>query len=165
MSHLVSKAFAYLSGVILAGMVCLICMNVVLRYVFDSPLIWVDQIIQYCMVYITFLGAPWVLARRRHIAIDLLQETLSEHKRPLLGVVIGAAGFLYCAGFAYLGWNELARVLDRDSMFADAIVVPQWTVYWVIPAGSILMALEFALNGLEDFRAYRRDGVPSTVSG
>lgn len=122
--------------------------------------VWADQITGYGMVYITFLAAPWVLARRRHIAVDLLQESLGPQTRPLLGAVLGLVGFLYNAGFTWLAWSELARILARDSQFSDAILVPQWTIYWVLPVGSGLMALEFALNGIEDLRAYLR-GVPA----
>lgn len=158
MLSFLSRAFAVFSGFILAGLVCLVCTNVVLRYVFNSPIIWADQITGYGMVYITFLGSPWVLYRRRHISVDVLQETLGGSGRLLLGAVLGLLGFVYCAGFGYLAWSELGRLLARDSQFADAIVIPQWTVYWTIVAGSVLMALEFAIAGLQDLRAWwRRD--------
>ncbi|MFP5512241.1 MAG: TRAP transporter small permease [Alphaproteobacteria bacterium] len=156
----ISKALELFSRVVLVALVGLVCTNAVLRYVFDAPIVWADQITGYGMVYITFLVAPWVLAQRRHIAVDLLQECLSPQTRPLLGAVLGLVGFLYNAGFTWLAWSELARILARDSQFSDAILVPQWMIYWVLPVGSGLMALEFALNGIEDLRAYLR-GAPA----
>jgi len=149
-----TTGLAWGCGALLAALVCLICLNVVLRYGFNTPFIWTDQVVGYGMVYITFLGAPWVVARRRHIAVDILPELAGPQSRLLLNAVIGLVGSLYCAGFAYLAVGEMERILRRDSQFADAILVPQWTVYWTITAGSGLMASEFLLNALGDLRGY-----------
>lgn len=154
------NALELFSRTILVALVGLVCTNVVLRYAFDAPLVWADQITGYGMVYITFLAAPWVLVKRRHIAVDLLQESLGPPGRLLLGAVLGAVGFLYCAAFTWLAWGELGRILARNSQFSDAILVPQWMIYWVLPAGSALMALEFAVSGFENLRAYLR-GAPA----
>lgn len=151
--NFITRALAYFSGSLLIVLALLVTFNVVLRYGFGSPVIWADQVTSYFLVYITFLAAPWVLAQRKHITVDILREMLGERGNYILSIMVALAGCLYCLFFTYLSIEEVARILARNSEFRDIITVPQWAVYWTLPAGFILMAIQFVLNGIEDVRS------------
>ncbi|MEX0923649.1 MAG: TRAP transporter small permease [Rhodovibrionaceae bacterium] len=151
--NFISRALAFFSGALLVGLTLLVSVNVILRYGFSSPVIWADQVTGYFLVYITFLAAPWVLVQRKHITVDILRETLGSKGNVVLSIVVAVAGCLYCLCFSYLAVDEIARILERNSEFRDIITVPQWAVYWTLPAGFILMAVQFVINGIEDVRA------------
>lgn len=151
--NFISRALAFFSGALLVGLTLLVSVNVILRYGFSSPIIWADQVTGYFLVYITFLAAPWVLVQRKHITVDILRETLGSKGNVVLSIVVAAAGCLYCLFFTYLAVDEISRILERNSEFRDIIIVPQWAVYWTLPAGFILMAVQFVINGIEDVRA------------
>lgn len=94
-----------------------------------------------------------MLVQRKHITVDILRETLGSKGNVVLSIVVAVAGCLYCLCFSYLAVDEIARILERNSEFRDIITVPQWAVYWTLPAGFILMAVQFVINGIEDVRA------------
>jgi TRAP-type C4-dicarboxylate transport system permease small subunit len=153
--RLLSKALAIFSGALLVGLVLLICINVFMRYGLNSPVIWADQVTGYFLVYMTFLASPWVLAQRKHISVDILREILGMRGRAVLSGLVGLAGCLYCLMFTYLSVAEIVRIVHRGSEFRDIITVPQWAVYWTLPVGFLMLAVQFALNGLEDIREYK----------
>lgn len=150
-----SNAVGVVGALILVAMLLLIALAVITRYVFNSPITWSDQVATYGLVYITFIGAPRVLARRGHVAVDILESSLSEPRRRLLHVLVDIAGMLYCIAFFLLASREVHRIVQRGAEFSDAFTLPQWMVYIVIPIGAGLLALQFLANLLEDLRRLR----------
>ena len=142
-------------ALILVAMLLMIAASVLLRYAFNNPITWADQIATYGLVYVTFLGAPRVLARGGHVAVDILETALSARNRRVLKVFVDAVGMLYCLAFCYLAIKEVSRLVIRGSEFSDAFTVPQWVVYVVIPVGAALLFLQFLANLLGDLRALR----------
>ncbi|MCC7274384.1 MAG: TRAP transporter small permease subunit, partial [Alphaproteobacteria bacterium] len=57
--------------------------NAILRYFFDSPLIWAEEISRYAMVWGTMLGIAIAYRGGQHVAVTLLVDALPR-----------------CAGFA-----------------------------------------------------------------
>ena len=151
-----NDALGVVGAVILVAMLLMIVANVVLRYAFNSPISWVDQIATYGVVYVTFIGAPRVLARRGHVSVDILESLLSAAGRRRLMVFIDAVGLVYCVAFSLLAAREIQRIVARDAQFSDAFTVSQWVVYIVIPLGSSLLALQFLAHLLGSLAALRQ---------
>jgi len=150
-----NDALGILGAVILVAMLLMVALSVVMRYVFESPLVWSDQVAAYGLVYMTFIGAPRVLARRGHVAVDILETSLSAPNRKILRVFVDTVGMLYCLFFCYLAIAEVTRLVARHSAFMDAFTVPQWMVYIVILVGAALLFLQFLANLLADLRDLR----------
>src|ERR1700749_1463415 len=51
---------------LLVGCGALICVDVAMRYVFSRPILGGIEIVEYALVYITFLGASWAVPRGAH---------------------------------------------------------------------------------------------------
>jgi TRAP-type C4-dicarboxylate transport system permease small subunit len=151
-----SDAMGVAGAVLLIAMLLIVVVNVVMRYAFNSPIIWADQVATYGVVYVTFIGAPRVLARRGHVAVDILESMLSATGRRVLMVFIDAVGLLYCAAFTLLAGREIQRIIARGAQFSDAFTVSQWVVYIVIPVGSALLALQFLAHLVGSLGALRR---------
>ncbi len=94
LARAMSDALGAVGSAILAAMLLIVTANIVLRYVFNAPIGWADQVMAYGLVYVTFLGAPFALAQRAHVSVDILFATSSsaclnwgptlKTKRPLL---------------------------------------------------------------------------------
>jgi TRAP-type C4-dicarboxylate transport system permease small subunit len=151
----ITYAFGVAGALILIAMLLIIAIGVLLRYVFNSPITWADQVATYGLVYVTFIGAPRVLALRRHVAVDILESSISPPRQRRLRVFVDVVGTIYCIVFLYLAARELVRVAAGGAEFQDAITVPQWAVYVAIPVGAALLALQFIANLLQDWRLLR----------
>jgi len=153
-----NHALGVVGAGILVSMLLLISANVLMRYVFNSPIPWADQMATYGLVYVTFIGAPRVLARRGHVAVDILHASLPARQQRLLRVAIDVVGMVYCLLFLLLASKELSGLVVRGAEFSDAVTVPQWIVYAVIPVGAGLLCLQFLANFLADLRILRNAG-------
>jgi len=122
----------------MAVMVLLVFMNVVSRYIFNHSIIWAEEVSQYLMVWVAFLGAGLALRQGRHVAVEMLQDRLpptarrmTRHLVALLLIVF--MGILTVLGFqfAHFAWDQETPVLN----------IPLGIPYLAVPIGALLLVI------------------------
>jgi len=155
------KICAFLSGLLLIFTTLSVCIEVVMRYVFNQPLTWVDEITEYILLYITFLGTAWLLKKDEHVIIDLLLVRLREKSRVILGVVASALCILSCSALVWYGarvaWDHYQRGVYNPTL----LEFPKGPIIAIIPVGSLLLLIQFLrrmvgyLNAWSELRGKR----------
>lgn len=141
--NLVLGAFC---GSLMILMLLLTCVNVVMRYAFNTPIAWADQFTSYGLVYLTFIGAPYVLSKYGHVSVDIFAPKEGSEKKKIVAVAINIVGLIYSCLFFVLAIKELLKVIAKKSVVLDAIVVPEWIVIAVIPIGFGFLIIQFIYN-------------------
>ena len=135
------NAMAVVTGVILLFMMLLVCYDVIMRYLFRNPTGWAMEVCEYLLVYITFLGSPWLLLEKGHVNVDILFFFLPNlrNKVSLVTTLIVAGAtfvlFIFCT---IATWDYFQRGILEIKM----LTIPKWTVFWVIPFGTFFICLE-----------------------
>ncbi|NIR32649.1 MAG: TRAP transporter small permease [Gammaproteobacteria bacterium] len=139
----VLDAGAGLAAVLLLGVMLATSIKVIFRYGFHEGLIGVDQISGTMLLYITFLGAAWVLRREEHVSIDLLITALRPRARRHLNVVTSIIGAVICLLLAAYGTQEAFTSWQRGIRIAAEIEIPRVINLAVIPLGCLCLGLQF----------------------
>ena len=87
----ISHATGKLVGWLTLLMVIVTCIIVVMRYVFDTGLIWLQESVIWMHGTVFMLGAAYTLLHEDHVRVDVFYRTMSERRRAwvdLIGVVI-----------------------------------------------------------------------------
>jgi TRAP-type C4-dicarboxylate transport system permease small subunit len=79
-----------LGTIIVFGMLILVTVNVVLRYFLGYPLMWADEVSCFALIAITFLAIPYLFSRGEHVALTLLQNTMSLKIKNIIEIGINA---------------------------------------------------------------------------
>ena len=128
-----------LSALLLA-MVTLICLNVVLRYVFGASLLWVDEALVFAMVGMVFLASVGVSRRDQHLRMTLITQSLpSGAKRVIAGLehLATAAVCLFTAWYAL----RSTMLLQGRGTVSNMAEIPLWLVHGTVLLGLFGMAL------------------------
>ncbi|HUT47887.1 MAG TPA: TRAP transporter small permease [Alphaproteobacteria bacterium] len=99
--------------------------------------------IEYGVLYVLMLGAPWLVRRRAHILIELVTAVLPARARRIYSRGVAALAALICAILAWYGGGlALNDYLDGtvDVRVGD---FDRWMVMIAMPIGFALMATEF----------------------
>ena len=64
------KAELFIGGIIILVLVSLMCMEIVMRYFLNSPIVWVQEFVIFLFILITAIGASVAVKTQSHIAID-----------------------------------------------------------------------------------------------
>jgi len=127
-------------GAALAFTSALLFVNVVLRYVFLSPISWAEELALYLMVWIVFVGGSVAVRTRGHIAIDLLPLVLSAAGRRRLAIGVALAALAFFAVFFWYSGEHVLRVRSSGQT-TPVMGAPMWLTYLAMPVGSLLMGL------------------------
>ena len=129
-----TAALEYLSMACIAIMTILVIAQVVLRYVFNDPLDWSEEMARIMFIYLAFIGIGAAYGRRRHMAIDALVILLpSRMKRAVEFSVVGIAS-VFLLAIIMITVRSMVE-LHRIDITTPALEYPMAFVYLVIPLG------------------------------
>jgi len=83
--------------IMMAVMATLVFVNVVARYVLNFSIIWAEEVSQYLMIWIAFLGAGLALREGRHVALELLHDFLPGTLGRKVRMAIGPSCWFFSA--------------------------------------------------------------------
>jgi TRAP-type C4-dicarboxylate transport system permease small subunit len=134
--------------VLLLGMIGMAAGQVLLRNFFDSGVYWGDSAVRVMVLWVTMLGAMVASRDDSHIRIDLVGRFLQDLKKPLLESSVARINYgftcfvlvLFCWASGQFVYYEY---VDQSIAFAK---VPAWICEMVMPLGSGVMALRYALH-------------------
>jgi TRAP-type C4-dicarboxylate transport system permease small subunit len=156
----VERAFVALNRwlviLLMGSMATLVFVNVIARYVFNDSIIWVEELTQYQMIWITYLGAGLALREGRHVAVDLFAEWLPQGLRRYVRVLVGLLMLAFLVTLAVLGFQIAAFTWNQET---PVLNIPTGIPYLGIPIGASVMALHLVLF-FRDFAASRWEHDP-----
>ncbi len=142
MGH-VNLALAILAAAILFGVTMSIFAEVTWRFAGGRSQLWITEVSEYSLLYITFLAAPYLLQHRRHVTVDLLTAGRSGPAARALNFIIAATGCVLCVLLTIKGidlvTDQYATGLRRVTVMAPR----SWFIIAAFPLGTGLMAVQF----------------------
>ena len=85
MKERIKKAFSDLDSAIMAIMLLIICivmiMQVIARYIFNSPLVWSEEVARDLFIWMTMIGFSYNARTNNNIEMTLLTDKFSPKAR------------------------------------------------------------------------------------
>lgn len=138
MNNLVRFSSRVLEAIVVAvltTMSCLVFLNVVLRYGFNSSINITEEVARYLFVWLTFLGAVLAFNDGQHVKVTMLTAKLSAAKQRLLSLLTDGL-MLFCCYLMLSGsWMQFQLNLDNIAPISG---IPTGVTYF---AGVVAAAL------------------------
>lgn len=136
----------------------LVLLQVVTRYVFSNPLPWTEELARFALVWLTFISAGFVMARRLHITVDLIANILGRRANVVLEWFSALSSLAVSLFMALMSVRYSLSVL---SLHAPASRLPMPSLYSAGIVGFALLLLHGVLNSYVVAR-YPQD-IPDTT--
>jgi TRAP-type C4-dicarboxylate transport system permease small subunit len=135
--------------VLLAALLISVMLQVISRYVFQSPLPWTDEVSRFLLVWLTFIAAAWVMSERMHVTVDVAVAKLGARTVALVDsiatvIVVIGSGVIMVAGIT------LAR--HTADVLAPATQLPMPVLYSAGVVGFGLVAIHGIATIVQNFR-------------
>ncbi|TWI31242.1 TRAP transporter small permease [Paracoccus sulfuroxidans] len=137
------NTMGWIAGSILILLMLATVLKVALRLFFGHGLLGIDQISGIMMVWMTFLGAAWVLREGGHVAVDILTSNLTGNTARVAALIAAVTGTIVCLAVAWFGFQAVITSLRRGVVVAAELEIPRAVNLIPIPFGALLMGLEF----------------------
>ncbi len=136
------------AAITLAAMMILVGTDVVLRYVFSSPIAGSYEIIQYAMTIVVAFGLAYCALEKGHIRVNLLVSRLSARGQAVINSI---ASLVFLALFTVIIWQSLLRALlmIKAGQLSEVLYFPLFPFALVVVAGCAVLCLVLLRDLLE----------------
>lgn len=134
---------AVLGAALLFMIAAIICFEVVNRWFGGASQLWVIEVSEYALLFITFLGAPYLLEKNLHVVMDLVFESLPGRWRLLLQLMNATIGFALCTVLAVVGVSVVLEQYELGVRLVTVMRPQSWWITAALPVGMSLMAFQF----------------------
>jgi len=135
-----SKILGFACLVVLFALIGMICVDVVARYLFNSPISGAYELTELLLATLIFLALPLTTQAREHIEVELLDGIANKGFRLLTAVAsIGVTSAVF-AVIGYQIWHHALR-LQRYGQVTDSLEIPLYLIGFLGAASCILSAL------------------------
>lgn len=132
---------------------------VVMRYVFDAGLIWVQESVVWMHAVVFMLGAAYTLRHEEHVRVDIFYRAMGERRRAwvdLVGVFIFLMPlclFLAWTSFDFVTASWSVREASRESGGLPYPMIPMLkSVLLLMPVIVALQGVSLLVNSLKTLR-------------
>lgn len=123
----------------------IVTINVVARYVFNSPFPWAGELARYSFISIIYLGAILAFKDKGHIGLDLIIEYFPEKLKRFIEAVSKILVGIFLVVFIYVG---IKMAINNLNVKSSAMLIPMAIPYLALPVGGIGMLCELIIDVL-----------------
>lgn len=143
-----SLFLAYIAGAMLVLVMAIMFVDVVGRYVFNSPLTFAVELVELCMGLAITFGFAVTTLHRGHIRVDLVTQVVPPVIRKVLDWLSDLATGVF---FLIVAWKtfEKAGQTMRDGLFTQILFMPVHPVVYLMSlaaAAALVVAVVLLLK-------------------
>ncbi len=112
-------------------------LQVVMRYVLNSPLSWPEELARYLMIWATFIGAALLVREDGHVRLDYFRGLLRGKLRLFAEIIDRLAAGLFLLSLLWGSWLLLEGPMVRFR--SPALQLPLVAVMAIVPLTSLCM--------------------------
>ena len=139
---ILDKIEVAVASLVLLVLICVTFFGVLMRFSFNIPFTWEEELQLACMVWITFLAAPAAFRTKSHVAIEILVDALPKSLRKIVELLIPVVVYAVLIYFFFRSQNYIAVML-RTSRKTPILMIPYSTIYAIAPVSIVLMLISY----------------------
>lgn len=147
MMKFLNKLEEWLGGSLFIAMFIILILQILARQVFDSPLIWSEELARLIFVYVGILGISIGIRSQSHVMIDFLYAKFPQKIQKIVFTGIQIIIFFCITSFTYFGYLLIEKKADIEMVSLG--ISAKW-MYMALPLISLLMLFRF-------FQAYQEN--------
>ncbi|MFS0577170.1 TRAP transporter small permease [Sporosarcina sp. 179-K 3D1 HS] len=122
--------------------ITLIFYGVLMRYVFNEPKAWVEEVVRYVIIWGVFLGFSLALRHNQHIQVDIVYDKLPKKAKFFVDLFATLVSIAFCAVYTYYGIILVENRFTSGMVSLD-VGIPMWIVYLILPISGTMFLLRF----------------------
>ena len=144
------EAFVLAFGVLL--MAANSIANVVGRFVFSQSIYFTEELNQFLIVLVTFVGLGYAAHKGRHIRMSAVYDQLSDRQRKVMMILIAGVTAAVMFVLAYYSYVYVVRVATLGKV-TPSLQVPLYLTYFWVPLGFIITGIQYVMTVVKNLQS------------
>jgi len=146
----VGKTICYM----VPGISVLVVLEVIMRYFFNAPSVWNNELVQMLFGGYGMLAGGYVLLKGGHVSVDILYSRFSTRGRALLDIITSPMLFIFCGVLFIYGLSYAMESVMEMEHTHSAWNPPLYPVKITLPLGVFLVLLQGGAILVRNFVTY-----------
>lgn len=109
------------------------------RYILNSPSSFTDELAGYLLIWVSLLGAAYVVGKKEHLAIDLLLQKSPPARKRVLEIIIRSLILAFALTVLVIGGSWLVYTRFYLGVTSAALQLPLGYVYIALPLSGLII--------------------------
>lgn len=126
----------------LSAMLITVILQVLMRELFDFPLVGAEEFVRYLMIWIVLFPLAFTLREGGHIAMVELRDMLPKPLRNGLSFTSDVCSLVV---FAIVSWSSMSVIIENPNNTTATLQIPFWLFFLPNLLGFLLLTLGYLL--------------------
>ena len=150
------KYSGYLASALFIAIGFIVSYEVIMRYLFNSPTIWVNEVSRFLQIWATYLALTYSLHKQDFIRITVIYDRLNENGKKILDFISFIFILIFSSFVVYYGWIIAYDSLKVGRTSSTILDVPSFLTELAIPLCFAFLVLRVILEVITYIRNFVR---------
>ena len=133
-------------------MISMAVLQIFMRNLFDSGILWGDSLVKVLVLWIGLLGAMIASRNSHHISIDILSKFLPQQIKKITNFIISVFTSLVCGVMAYYSLSFV--IMEKQDGYTAFANIPAWVCESIIPIAFAIISLRYLFLSITSFAQF-----------
>ena len=148
------KYSGYLASALFISIGFIISYEVVMRYIFNSPTIWVNEVSRFLQIWATYLALTYTFHKKEFIRITVLYDKLNEKGKKILDFISDIFILTFSLFVLYFGWLIAYDSFKVGRTSSTILDVPSFLTELAIPLCFFLLVIRASIEFVRKIRLF-----------
>jgi len=126
--------------------------DVFLRYVLNSPSLWISTTLQVAMVLLACVGGIYSLNDNAFVKLDLFYANFSPKKKAICDIITVVFTFIFLTALVWKGYQAAMLSIKLNQVTPTAIPIPIYPMKIFFPITGVIMLMIVLKKLVHDIR-------------
>ena len=150
----VVKYSGYLASALFIAIGFIVSYEVIMRYLFNSPTIWVNEVSRFLQIWATYLALTYSFHKNDFIRITVIYDRLNDKGKKILDFISFIFILIFSSFVVYFGWLIAYDSLKVGRTSSTILDVPSFLTEFAIPLCFAFLVLRVILEAIKYIRDF-----------
>ncbi len=157
---------AIITAVTLSICVVLVNANVIMRYFFNNPIRWAEEVVTSLFVWTVFIGSAYAYRKHSHLGVDILVNLMPPKMKAVVKSVMSVVELAVLAMLTVISSQYVYHLIFNRAgklkvVMTDMLRIPKWWTAIAVPIGfglSVIYSVYFMVKAVRAYMAKKKEG-------
>ena len=144
----------YLASALFITIGFIVSYEVIMRYLFNSPTIWVNEVSRFLQIWATYLALTYSFHKNDFIRITVIYDRLNDKGKKILDFISFIFILIFSSFVVYYGWLIAYDSLKVGRTSSTILDVPSFLTEVAIPLCFAFLVLRVILEAIKYIRNF-----------
>jgi TRAP-type C4-dicarboxylate transport system permease small subunit len=132
-----------------------VTIDVLMRYAFSITYIGIFELTEYSLLWMTFMGAAYIMRNNGHVRVDAVTNLLNPRHRAIVDAIASIIGMFILLVVTWYSGKLTLHDFQTNFALSGVLQPAKWPIEIIIPIGFFVLFLQLVRNTSKQFESLK----------